>query len=973
MSLYKVQHQSGRILGPIDLEKIKKFIQKKQLTGSEIARKYPDGSWVSIRSFSEIAELFILDAQNKMDQHQIVSRIDPAEQALLQTIIIPSDDETIFQQSNPKEDATKTELYKEVEEKTELYQAPRIEEVSAPPAAPVTDEEVQLEQHNDKPLRKKRSYITEAKTQMLVRPTGIKKFLSLGPKVVLRIILLSGGLYWAATEYFNEAPKAAANPLQTLIRIKPKLPNFSNTNPDPLKSNQYFLEASKEYVKDNILSYFNAIKLLTKSVELDPDNVRSLALLASCYLNVVDATNKDESYFNVVSKLIDLSRSKKVDTTEVVSADVEFLLVTHRYQAAVNRIIEYTKKDSNIDLEMFYYIALAYFYKGEFNEAAKYLTYIPDHKAFSPRLFYLRGKIAEALKDSVSAKASYERALKMTQDHAMSRLALVQLAVESGEIKEVKKEILTLLKKPALLVPKDLAKSYYFMGLLEEVQDSWKLAAEAFKNSIKLDKTNHDYWLEYYTALSKQQDIGKKASEEAKMYFFLREGEKAFKAGKLSEAFNYFLQAKNAKPNAILALSKLGDFFSYKKDYINARVNYEAAAQLAPKDPEIWSKYIDVLIQNFEWEKAQEAMNKYRKMDVSQSFLDKAAGDLYMKQGRYEEAQNFYKRAMQRDSIDPEVYSAYAKSLIVTKNFAEAPFFLALARRFDPVGTEPILLTAQAVAEQESIEAGIRILQDELQNENSPKAEMLSGIAELYMKMGKWDKAEAYIEQAKAADPDSATPWRLSAKWFLNLEGVDKKATEHALEAYDSFIERNPSDSTGYYEKYSIYLSQARFGEAQNELDKLSLLYPKYPKLHYYRGNLFAKMSNFKLASQEYAAEIKNNPLALGAHLELGKSLIELKEYANALTYLQKAMEIAPKLSEAKLYAAIANHKVKNFQGAIALFQSAIYLDSGNPLLYKKMGECYRDMGDTLGAKAAFKKYLQLEPDAQDRAYYQRF
>jgi tetratricopeptide (TPR) repeat protein len=64
---------------------------------------------------------------------------------------------------------------------------------------------------------------------------------------------------------------------------------------------------------------------------------------------------------------------------------------------------------------------------------------------------------------------------------------------------------------------------------------------------------------------------------------------------------------------------------------------------------------------------------------------------------------------------------------------------------------------------------------------------------------------------------------------------------------------------------------------------------------------------------------------------------------------------------------------MKNYAGAIALFQAAIQLDSGNPLLYKRMGECYRDMGDLIQARSSFQKYLQMEPDAADKAEIERY
>jgi Tfp pilus assembly protein PilF len=48
--------------------------------------------------------------------------------------------------------------------------------------------------------------------------------------------------------------------------------------------------------------------------------------------------------------------------------------------------------------------------------------------------------------------------------------------------------------------------------------------------------------------------------------------------------------------------------------------------------------------------------------------------------------------------------------------------------------------------------------------------------------------------------------------------------------------------------------------------------------------------------------------------------------------------------------------------------RSAIDLDRANPLLYKRLGLIYRDMNDMNSACNSFRKYLEMEPDAQDKA-----
>ena len=57
-------------------------------------------------------------------------------------------------------------------------------------------------------------------------------------------------------------------------------------------------------------------------------------MLASTYLNLIDSSNKDENYFSVISKLIDMTRAKSMDLTETVIADVEFFVTVNKAEAA---------------------------------------------------------------------------------------------------------------------------------------------------------------------------------------------------------------------------------------------------------------------------------------------------------------------------------------------------------------------------------------------------------------------------------------------------------------------------------------------------------------------------------------------------------------------------------------------------------------------------------------------------------------
>ncbi|MEO5970462.1 MAG: tetratricopeptide repeat protein, partial [Bdellovibrionia bacterium] len=415
-------------------------------------------------------------------------------------------------------------------------------------------------------------------------------------------------------------------------------------------------------------------------------------------------------------------------------------------------------------------------------------------------------------------------------------------------------------------------------------------------------------------------------------------------------------------------LVKMGDMFNNLHDVENAKANYKLAADRSPDDIRVWSKYIDSLIQSYEWADATKAMDRFRKLPVSQSAIDKAAADMNQKQDRPIEAQLYYKKAMARDVIDSAVYAAYGKSLMSTKNFKDAPFFFSLALRFDPLNVAIKINIAKCVAETESIDRAISMLQDEINQNKESRAEYLAAIAEFQIQKGAWEEAKYNIGQALQSNPDYAYTWKLQAQVHMNREGFDNTALDSALAAYKSYSERNPSDPSGYLERYKIFARKAHFDKAKEELDRIYSIYPKYPNLHYYLGALYALQGNHKVAAEEFRKELENNPNNFQALIAYGKELLDLGRIQDALIQFTKAMQLNPRSSEAKQQAGWANLGLKNYQAAISLVKSAIDIDKANPLLYKRLGLVYRDMNDLNSACIAFRKYLEMEPDAMDKS-----
>ena len=998
---YKIKLASGRVLGPIDLDRIRLLILKNQITGSETARRYPEGEWVTIQHLPEVADLLVAriagtlkpapgSAQpapvNPLAATTILSKDDllpgaaPSEGvSLLQELPLESISEPAPVPVEPAPSIASAPISIETKDEDEGKTIVGTlgeddESTHMVTAADQVQEEATTAQSEEAPMeltgatvRKvsdEKTVVFQRSTESAKLPGKRRKSIKDYAKEILVGLVVAGLAY----SFLQEDP-STTNPIRR-EPIRPKLPDFVEGRADPTRSLKAYNEGLLDYVKDTVEGYRVASEKFRKAAAYDISNVKALAMLASSYINLIDSSNKDENYFAVLSKLIDMSRAKQVDLPETVIADVEFYLIVNKAEAAQNRVVEYTKTHKEFGFEMFYYMALAYYARGDAASAAKYINNFPDDKAFSAKIFYLKGLIAEKLNDLDAATVEYSNAYKFNKSHAKTRLRIATLLSRRGQLKEAANHIDFLIQNSNLLSPRDLGLAYFLNAQLAELYKKWDLALGSVERAVKLDPDNHDYLLEMYTLQARTGGSLDTAQKQARMYYFLGEGERLIAQGRYQEALIPLLQARQANDSSPLPLVKIGDMFNELYDAENARRNYKGAAERAPNNIQVWSKYIRSLIQSYEWDEASKAVEKFRKLPVAQSSIDKAAADLYQKQGKYAEAQTFYKKAMARETIDPDVYSAYARSLMSTKNYKDAPFFFALSLRFDPLNISTIIDIARCVAETESIDRAISSLQDQLA-ERSTRAEFLAAIAELYMQKGSWGEAQKYVDQAIKANPVYAYSWKLQAQIYMNSENTDKSSLGKAILAYKSYSERNPSDPAGHLERYKIYIKKAEFENARAELAKIYELYPKYPNLHYYMGALYSVQGNHRVAADEFKHELQNNPENVGTLIAYGKELLELENPQEALAQFTKVMQSTPGNAEAKQNAGWANYYLRNYQAALSLIRAAIALDKGNPILFKRLGVVYRDMGDAQSACAAFKNYLAMEPDASDKADYQ--
>lgn len=940
--LYVIRKKDGSESEPLDADEVKIRIRSGEYKGSELATLHP-GTFAM-----ELAEI-------------------PEFEKELSARAAPEDSEAtrVVSTSRAPLGAEKTRLVQPAREpraSRELESVPDPQEILPVPV-----------DFSDGALSDQKTQNIERPPELLSKdPLRAKSKSGLPKKSFLLLAVLAILTYEYAFEDDEEEVTRTARQKVVLVPVRPALPPTTLDPPNPQRSEKFYAEALRHYMQDTDIGYREAAAVFRRALVANSGNVKALAMLASTYLNLLESSNKDENTYSVINKLIQLSRMKDLSLVETLIAEVEFLASHRRYDAAIQKLTEHSKVTGKLDPALYYYLAWLFSQKGENARAMNYLNQIPASALRIPRLYYLRGYLHEENKEYEEAIGEYSRALKLSRKHARSMLGLVRIAEKTGNLKNRKSEILYLVAHSSLQSPKEYVSALIYRSKLALAEKQPKEALFSLENALSIEPRNEKLRLEYYTLLS---SLGQEAKYQklAQMYALVLDAERNIREGNLYEAKAVLIKAQDTFPKSPVPYEKMGDLFYQSGEFLRAQYNYKKGSELANDPGELAVKLIDSYIRNQEWEEAEKQLARYKEHPKLKSSVDRLSGDLAYHRADYKRAVEFYRKAMSRDTIDTEVYSSYANLMREADQCSDAQFFYSLAQRLDPLSQTAILGSAKCLLKTDGVEAAVARIQEELMRLPKARADLVASISEIYYLANDDEKALKFADQAKALDSDYPESYRVEGNVFLRQMLTRKEAKAKALDALKGYSDRKIADPMGYLERFEIFLKDSDFEKAQAELERVFDVSPRYPQLHYKRSLMYGRMGRIKDALSELDAEIKISPRYDPAWVERGAVQLRLNNLDEALKSYNQAMELNPKNAQAKIGAGYANYLKRQYPTALALLQAALALDRGNPEIYKKMGLAYRDSGDPIRASQAFRSYLDLAPDASDRAEYEQY
>lgn len=171
------------------------------------------------------------------------------------------------------------------------------------------------------------------------------------------------------------------------------------------------------------------------------------------------------------------------------------------------------------------------------------------------------------------------------------------------------------------------------------------------------------------------------------------------------------------------------------------------------------------------------------------------------------------------------------------------------------------------------------------------------------------------------------------------------------------------------YEEALRQIQKKNFAQAEKELRRAIELDPNFV-------NAYNELAVLQMGKKEYAAAVsllrqalEKDPEALHPLLNLGISLNYLNRHQEAIEPLTRVLEKSPDVLVAHVHLGIALLETDRLTEAEShLARGAKAEGQPQALAYLYLGKLYAQMGDVPKAVAAWKSYLQLDPNSPNAA-----
>ena len=454
----------------------------------------------------------------------------------------------------------------------------------------------------------------------------------------------------------------------------------------------------------------------------------------------------------------------------------------------------------------------------------------------------------------------------------------------------------------AIQVDQQFAEAHYRMGLTALKLQQWPGAYQELSTAIQ-DNPEH-----YAARL-----------ELAKLQIAAREYAGA------KDQLDVLVQKQPNNAEVYLALAS---YYSTGTKDIPAALR--ALSTALQKDPSSSDAYLNLGLLQFQdqqWANAETSLKKA--VDLSAPTSPDALlalGNFYQTRGRFPEAEQAFRRAIQNVPTEPNARLALGGLLLAENKSGEAEELMRQSKKDFP--------------------------------DNSSGYSMLGNF---YISVNQMDKALAEYASLYQDHPKDL----VVKKNYIQLLILRDKLGD-AGKLTDEVIKAQPTDVDAQIYKAEIQIRSGKGNDASNTLQEVLKNDPSNAVAHYQLGLALEEVGNSTRAENEWREAVRLRPDIIEAHRALAGAAIRRGDPSLLAQEADQIIELQPGSSDGYMFRGVADMDRRDYASADQFLRQSIEKEPINPAAYVQVGNLRSAQNQMAEAQKAYQTALDQDPNSED-------
>ncbi len=233
-------------------------------------------------------------------------------------------------------------------------------------------------------------------------------------------------------------------------------------------------------------------------------------------------------------------------------------------------------------------------------------------------------------------------------------------------------------------------------------------------------------------------------------------------------------------------------------------------------------------------------------------------------------------------------------------------------------------------------------------------------LATIDMITGKTQDAETELAPILEKDPTNRR-----ALYLLADIQIHRKNKAEALQTFDRIIQAAPRDLYAQYRKGLLYIEYGEYDQALAVSQAMIKQSPKQAEGIRLQGFALFYKQQYIDAIAALQKSLTAQPDVMAYYI-LGLSLYQRNETEQAINQFQKALDLRPTFTFARIYLSMSLLKKKRLDDAVTEVKQVLREDDDNALAHNVLGSAYLTKGNYTEGIAELNKAIELDPGLAD-------